>query len=1396
MKTRDASAAVESEEWTPPDVDDKLETKLGGSFVDEFVLGHSPSDILRELVQNEFDAGGHAMQVNFGRNGLAISGTGSPVTADGWKRLSVIVGVGRTVGAGADGEIIEAKVNGIGSKNFGLRSLFLYGNRIYVRSAGQVAVLDLPTLGTARVADPGAAPRKGVTLDIPYRTTAFDKLAPFTVEDERRAFGLMSGAMLATLAKLATLGQRKGLSELTLRSERLGRTVNWRQRVVKVECRLPSIEALRRSGRMEVHQGGVPSLKEGFDEIEFGSLVEIPSEFASIKVPDYFRRSRRRIRIAVSFPLERGRPALRAGRFFYPLQAPRGGTGSSLDVSAPFELNSDRSAIHPNDWNGWLCKMAADLVVKLLARDWYYRFGSTIHSVLLPREPAEPPAFRMELDRLLGVERCWPTASPRSRERFARASDLAIPTDPLLQGHLPARQLLDSLFMTDDALTVLAVASGAKRFTLNSLVRMRCARSATSKLATKLEDDEADLLFDDYDSAMTSIEMQVSLATTLTLMQRRLSLANKQDLKHTASTLTKSLELKAAEHLVRVDPTIVSCPQPDAEQLHPRLFDKRAISNYCTPFDEDTWIRSVCERAVAGDVDEAQRRAVEQRVLGSYRELGRLVLAAVRRSPVVRDHRGTWTIPAAMRSLKGRSNSFFLRALSGPSEEMASQHELIKLLRIPETIDGDDLVSTAVWVAANPDGAERFEHELDRRQHLLTRSVVRRLSAIAFLRTAAGNLSTPGALHIANELNRLCVSREHLVSGTRVTLYERLEVNLSPKPAAIVETLERLKNEGEAPYRPEQFYTLIARVAAGDRNLRELLAARPVLWVNGAYHLPSDVIAAIGTPIILDDAAPVIRGPTMIVNAYQSLGASPFARDHHWRAYFEWVGAQHGDDSQATSKARRQLLEAYQIRGSLGLPTGLDSDVACLLDRRARLYSVEDVHSGRLVENDFTALAVAADRTDGDVGIADINDLSREFFSTLGLRRLTSVSGAGIVSFGAPVPTQRWFNAEHRGELLNQLKEPMMRDAVHRLASYLWRDGRICSAQQFEMHLSSINRIDVLDRIDREYILGGERVSVSVEVGLRDGVLGTVRPRTRLDVHQLVAQALAELAGHADIADVRQFAAMVTPLLMCRKQRDIDVYLSRQGIVDVDPGPDLLDEEDDFVEAERVGREELVEDAFNEMLNNLVSRSVVTPSPNPVQGAVPAHTPSPSPPPASFVLPALDQVSAEVREVTGTALDVTTTSGSGYGYGYYSYQPPTPSDVDRDNKVGRRGEEIVYQLELKRVSELGYERPGDYVIWTSDIDPGADHDICSIDELGRTIWIEVKATTGSDGRFIWSRREFEKAVAAGERYELCRVYHTASRTPQIKRFKNPVSLLNNRQLLLDLNDLKANVEAM
>ena len=99
---------------------------------------------------------------------------------------------------------------------------------------------------------------------------------------------------------------------------------------------------------------------------------------------------------------------------------------------------------------------------------------------------------------------------------------------------------------------------------------------------------------------------------------------------------------------------------------------------------------------------------------------------------------------------------------------------------------------------------------------------------------------------------------------------------------------------------------------------------------------------------------------------------------------------------------------------------------------------------------------------------------------------------------------------------------------------------------------------------------------------------------------------------------------------------------------------------------------------------------------------------------------------------------------------------------------------------------MGIADPERYVIWTSRDQPGADHDIRTIDTDGRPRWLEVKSATGSDGRFEWPRQEFEKAFRERERYALWRVYRVAERTPVAKCFPNPASLLGTRQIVLEL----------
>jgi hypothetical protein len=132
--------------------------------------------------------------------------------------------------------------------------------------------------------------------------------------------------------------------------------------------------------------------------------------------------------------------------------------------------------------------------------------------------------------------------------------------------------------------------------------------------------------------------------------------------------------------------------------------------------------------------------------------------------------------------------------------------------------------------------------------------------------------------------------------------------------------------------------------------------------------------------------------------------------------------------------------------------------------------------------------------------------------------------------------------------------------------------------------------------------------------------------------------------------------------------------------------------------------------------------------------------------------------------------------------------------MERDRDVGRRGEELVYREELERVRAMGHSKPEEIVTWVSETDPGADYDIKSIGADGLVRWLEVKSTVGTDGRFEWSRNEFEKALREGDRYELWRVYQTASTNPVAKCFSNPAALISSSRLVLELGSVRASLE--
>jgi hypothetical protein len=71
--------APNEQDWQPPILTGGFKPRIASSIVEEFVAGHDAGDVLRELVQNEFDAGGTQVSVTFGRFSLIVVGNGRPI---------------------------------------------------------------------------------------------------------------------------------------------------------------------------------------------------------------------------------------------------------------------------------------------------------------------------------------------------------------------------------------------------------------------------------------------------------------------------------------------------------------------------------------------------------------------------------------------------------------------------------------------------------------------------------------------------------------------------------------------------------------------------------------------------------------------------------------------------------------------------------------------------------------------------------------------------------------------------------------------------------------------------------------------------------------------------------------------------------------------------------------------------------------------------------------------------------------------------------------------------------------------------------------------------------------------------------------------------------------------
>ncbi|MCT6838140.1 DUF3883 domain-containing protein [Lactobacillus rizhaonensis] len=108
----------------------------------------------------------------------------------------------------------------------------------------------------------------------------------------------------------------------------------------------------------------------------------------------------------------------------------------------------------------------------------------------------------------------------------------------------------------------------------------------------------------------------------------------------------------------------------------------------------------------------------------------------------------------------------------------------------------------------------------------------------------------------------------------------------------------------------------------------------------------------------------------------------------------------------------------------------------------------------------------------------------------------------------------------------------------------------------------------------------------------------------------------------------------------------------------------------------------------------------------------------------------------------------------------------------KNNRLGKIGEKIVYNFEVKNVKMFGNLK----VKWQSKVDDSLGYDILSYEEDGSPRYIEVKTTEQKNNNeelnFFISHNELEKAKVL-ENYWIYQVYFTFDKQPVIKKLKDP-----------------------
>ena len=1048
-------------------------------------------------------------------------------------------------------------------------------------------------------------------------------------------------------------------------------------------------------------------------------------------------------------------------------------------------MDNNRANIVPpssNSWNEWLVHELVEITTRLLITDWYERFGAGAYLAL---EAGERDSGNYMAEAYAGAvmdhlrnEKAWASRG-RSRKKvsFVAADTLALPDRKDFCGFLEPSFYLDGNLSTNVGMTRMSSICGAQRFGPDSLVRLKCAGRDASRLRTRPQ-GQGDWHLPDFDRMIRQLPTQIKFAQALD--RTRLSKDHRKDLLDSSTTLAADNSLRALSELYLVPPDAwQACPLPPSQRLHPKLAGFRSLRGLATKYDMTTWIKSTARRAQQGQATDEERRALMNVILARSGNFDAGTLGLLRRSPVLPDHRGRWVEPRKITLRKAIGARSVREVLSFPARSYVKDTELGQRLKFRTKIDGEDLVILAEWVSSHPDLANRFETALLSHHGLVKQGQRRRLREIDCLRSSDGLLKSPQELYVRTRgVVQLLGDAVTYVEGLNRPLQEKMGCNVRPRSTDIVAAIHRNRRSDKST--SDAIYVALVEALKRERRSIKTYADEAIVSTPLGYVSPSKTLVSSSQTDLFRGAIPVVRTRSdYAANALRSLGCrtSPTLKD--WARLIASISQTVGTAGIVPNADRSRLRHAYtELRK--GIPDGPElGGRPFVLGRDGRLY-----YPSQVFVDDYPQLAESL----GDaVPIAeDLGQEALRFYDSCGVKRLSDAATHSRTQIGNPQEEPNRIGAT---KTKRQLDSGTFRSALSALINREVSERPGIGVPPLQAsQLPKIETLVFVNSISHEYRLGDASATIQARHHWKCATLYVVSPHTRTAFRDTVSYALAEVVT-GSTGNARMFVSAIYRLLECNSTEEIADFLEHRGIRwqmnlpfeawEIETGADRSKEQ-------RLDDESIAAQIRDSLTANLEMRASTAPTDSPTPSSRKRTT---EPEQKSRDLPSIDEVVPQEVAPVRPHVSSTTRRGGAGGGGW------SPRDQDRDRLLGERGEEIVYLCELQRVRDAGHKSPESFVTWVSRDDPTADHDIRSVAEDGTTMWIEVKSTSGSDGNFDWPESEVARAMAAREQYVLCRVYRVDSKNPLIKRFHDPLSMIESGQMRLGLGSVRAQVES-